>query len=79
MKRSTRLNVLLDGKPAPRAFYADGRRGVIREYAEDAEGKLIIRNWREPPSAQYPEGEWCGEIVKRERRGKVTWVWLEEK
>lgn len=76
-KRTVRLNILLDGKLAPRAFYADGRRGVIREYVEDPDGELVIRRWREAPSARYPEGEYCAEIMKRERRGKITWRWLE--
>lgn len=30
--RTARLMVLLDGEPRPHAFYADGRRGVVREY-----------------------------------------------
>lgn len=68
-ERASRLNVLLDGRPAPRAFYADGRRGVIREFVEDANDNLVIRRW-------MAGKEHCAELEKRERRGKVTWMWL---
>ncbi len=57
-KHTSRLMVLLDGKPAVDCYYADGRRGVVREYARDAAGRLQIRD---------------GALVKRELRGRVTW------
>lgn len=63
-ERCRRLMVLLDGKPCPNAFYADGRRGVVREFVAGADGRPQL------------ERDGAGAIVgvrKRERRGKVTW------
>jgi hypothetical protein len=55
--------VKLDGALRPNAFYADGRRGVVREYAVDAQG----RKYLDPKT---------GEPATRELRGRVTWVRL---
>ena len=72
-KRSIRMQVLLDGVLAKRCYYADGRRGVIREFVEGEDGKVLLRRWRAAPSERYPAGEYMAEIQKRERRGKITW------
>lgn len=61
-RRVRRLRcVLLNGHQCPDAFYADGRRGVVREYVR-VDGKLQLTPDRT-------------EILKRELRGRVTWVW----
>jgi hypothetical protein len=57
-KRTALLMVMLDGKPVPHCYYADGRRGVVREFARDAAGKLQMRD---------------GHLVTLERRGCVKW------
>jgi hypothetical protein len=62
-KRTTRCRVKLDGVLRPHAFYADGRRGVVREYAVDEQG----RKYGDPKT---------GRLATRELRGRVTWVRL---
>jgi hypothetical protein len=59
-RRTRNVVVRLNGKPCPNAFYADGRRGVVREFATDANGNKHLA----------PDGK---SIATRERRGRVTW------
>lgn len=59
-KRTNRTRVHLDGVYRPDCFYADGRRGVVREYVRE-HGDLFINE-----DGQY--------LLKQELRGHVTWV-----
>lgn len=63
LKRTRHLGVSLDGIPVRDCFYADGRRGIIREYVRGEDGEFVL------------DLEW-GRVKRRERRGKVTWVRL---
>jgi len=66
VRRAMRLRVKLDGVLVPRCYYADGRRGVIREFVEDERGQIVV-------VADVPDRT-EGHALKRERRGRVTWV-----
>jgi hypothetical protein len=59
-KWASRYIVLFDGVHHPRAYYADGRRGVIREFVTDENGKFIHDCEK-------------GELKKQELRGHVKW------
>lgn len=54
------VEVQLNGIPRPNCFYADGRRGVIREFALNSEGNKYLT----------PEGK----LATRELRGHVKWI-----
>lgn len=62
-RRGRRYVVKLDGVSRPYAFYADGRRGVVREFVTNGAGNIQLFTSR-------------GErgLATRELRGKVTWV-----
>ena len=68
-KIARRLRVFLDGvEVTDRCFYADGRRGVVRLYKLDANG----RKYKEPIiNAPHWAVPW--RIATEERRGKVRW------
>ena len=57
--RCRRTRVWLNGVDVTtRCFYADGRRGVVRLYRLNAEGRKFIEN---------------GRVATEERRGQVRW------
>jgi hypothetical protein len=59
LRRCLHRVVLLDGKLVRRCIYADGRRGVIREYVTTKQGRVASGD--------------DGKPKVRERRGRVTW------
>lgn len=74
-KRCRRTRVFLDGVDVSRlCFFADARRGVVRLYRKDAEGKYCVENmenahrgwWRVPPHLRP-------RVAREERRGHVRW------
>lgn len=67
--RARRLTVTLDGQPRPRAFYADGRRGVVREFVFEADAAGVER----PVLESGPDGG--PRVKRRELRGRVGWRW----
>lgn len=62
-RRGRRYRVKLDGVLRPHCFYADGRRGVVREYVSDGRGNVAL----------FTTGGERGPAT-RELRGKVEWV-----
>jgi hypothetical protein len=58
--RCQQLMVYLDGKPCPDAYYADGRRGVVREFVRDSKDQPMFTPDRT--------------VMTQERRGRVKWV-----
>jgi hypothetical protein len=53
--------VTLNGRMVPSAFYADGRRGVVRHYLYDLKGRIVAHPLTDEP-------------IPVERRGVVGWV-----
>jgi len=58
LRRGLRLRIFLDGEEVERCTYADGRRGVIRQFVVNETGHIASHD---------------GVPMKRERRGRVTW------
>lgn len=71
-KRSRQTRVFLNGVDVTaRCFYADGRRGVVRLYRLNAEGKKYVEHaefthWNVPAHLRP-------RVAKEERRGHVRW------
>jgi hypothetical protein len=62
-KRCRGVRVWLNGRDVTRrCFYADGRRGVVRLFRENAEGKTYL---------ERVDGEM--RVATEERRGHVRW------
>ena len=64
-RRTARHDVWLDGVHRPNCNYAEGRRGVVREFLTNEENAMYTIEKR---------GEMV--IAIQELRGKVTWVRL---
>ncbi len=63
------LRVFLDGvEVTSRCFYADGRRGVVRLYKLNADGKKY-----RAPIIDAPHWDVPWRVATEELRGKVSW------
>ena len=65
-KRARRLRVFLNGAEVKDCYYADGRRGVVRRYVRDRQGRRVLLRWRDRFGSHT-------RVQTEELRGSIAW------